>query len=108
MKKISNILDVFFEPKKIAEIQDLKQFWKNIIYDAFLSVENSVSPEIVTKIADNSAVLEIVDGKIIIETTHSGWIQMLLTKQEVILDILKQKYNINNITEITLVLKKTQ
>ena len=108
MKKISNILDVFFEPKKIAEIQDLKQFWKNIIYDAFLSVENSVSPEIVTKIADNSAVLEIVDGKIIIETTHSGWIQMLLTKQEVILDILKQKYNINSITEITLVLKKTQ
>jgi hypothetical protein len=107
MKKFSTILDVFFEHKKIADIQNIKHFWKDIIYDAFLDTENSISSEIITRIADNSEVSKITDDKIIIETNHSGWIQMMLTKQDIILDIMKQKYNMKNIKEIMIVLKKS-
>lgn len=106
--KITNIFDIILKQhKKEKSKYSVFLAWPQIITEAF-NMENSyISNETITYIVNSSKLYDIINDKVIVEVQHPGWRQILLTKQNEILEIIHNQYNIENVKTIQFILPKT-
>lgn len=79
-KSVSQLLSAFFDEKTLQRGEQYAQFsrsWRSIVGD---------------RLADHSKPSDIRHGVLVIETDHSGWIQLLQLKQERILAEITKRY----------------
>lgn len=79
-KSVSQLLSAFFDEKTLQRGEQYLQFsrsWRSIVGD---------------RLADHSKPADIRHGILLVETDHSGWIQLLQLKQERILGEIKKRY----------------
>ena len=79
-KSVSQLLSAFFDEKTLQRGEQYVQFsrsWRSIVGD---------------RLADHSRPSDIRHGVLLIETDHSGWIQLLQLKQERILGEIMKRY----------------
>lgn len=80
VKRASTLLSSFFDQETLKKGQDYAQFnhaWKSIAG---------------SRLGDHSRPADIRHGVLIVETEHSGWIQLLQLHQEKILDEIGRRY----------------
>lgn len=126
MEKIGNILDVILNPtmlQKAAEYSKFYKAWNNVIDEAFINNWKSVNEETedfifddtetknrinALKLHDHSKVREIERQRLVVETDHPGWIQILQYKQRQLLAVAQQKFPNLDIKKISFVLMKEE
>jgi hypothetical protein len=105
MPRIGKILSEMFgdENLKRAEKQEnIFRLWPDIIREAFSTEQDNIQ---VDKIIENSKLLDISNGKIIVGTNHTGWLQILQTKKKELLNIILRYLDDIPINEIDIILK---
>jgi hypothetical protein len=107
--KISDIFDTIFKQHKLNKHKvDIFSAWPNIVLRAFgASAETFVLKETIINTINNSKLYDIKNDKIIVEVKHSGWMQILLTKQNKILEIIQSEYDLKNVKSIKFILVKS-
>ena len=92
MKKAGDLLKEFFDNLGISaeKAENIYSSWKEIAGK---------------EIGDNSGVVNIKKGIIIVEVDHPGWIQIINLKKEQILTKINKKFPEKEIKEIKVILK---
>lgn len=126
MEKIGNILDVILNPamlQEAAEYSKLYKAWNNIIDEAFISrwqFNNEESEDFIfddtetknrinaLKLHDHSKVRELERQRLVVETDHPGWIQILQYKQRQLLVAAQRRFPNLEINRISFVLMKKE
>jgi hypothetical protein len=124
LEKIGNILDVILNPSVLQEAEEyskLHKAWNDIIDEAFMSryqFETEETEDFIfndgetknridaLKLHDHSKVSEVDRQRLIIETDHPGWIQILQYKQRQLLAVVQRKFPNLNIVRISFILTK--
>lgn len=88
MKKAGDLLNIYFDDVQKSEGAQYSNFQK--------SWENIAGK----KIALNSKISDVIDGKLIIEIDHPGVKQLILLKEKWILKSIKKDFEQLNITKI--------
>jgi hypothetical protein len=126
LEKIGNILDVILNPamlEEAAEYSKLYKAWDGIIDEAFMDRWRSDSEEAddfifddretknrvnALKLHDHSKVREIERQRLVVETDHPGWIQILQYKQRQLLAAAQRRFPNLDIKRISFVLMKKE
>ena len=104
MKKIADILDgILGANKALQSKSEIYASWAMIVGEAFYGGDSLISETLVKRAVENSKVAAIKKNKIIIEVQHTGWAQILSSKQNEILRIIKQRYDDAGIAAISFV-----
>jgi hypothetical protein len=124
LEKIGNILDVILNPATLqgaVEYSKLYKTWNDIIDEAFINKRQSETEEIedsmfndgevknrinARKLHDHSRVREFDRQRLVVETDHPGWIQILQYKQYQLLAAAQQKFPNLSIKRISFVLMR--
>jgi hypothetical protein len=124
MEKIGNILDFILSPvmvEEAIEYSKLYKAWNNIIDEAFLNKRKAGDDETddfifdnmevnnrinAAKLHDHSRVREIDKQKLIIETDHPGWIQILQFRQRQLLASAQRRFPSLEIKKISFILMR--
>jgi hypothetical protein len=124
MERIGNILDFVLSPvivEEAIEYSKLYKAWNDIIDEAFMNKQDKEDDETddfvfdntkinnrinAAKLHDHSKVREINKQKLIIETDHPGWIQILQFKQRQLLISAQRKFPSLEIKKISFILMK--
>jgi serine phosphatase RsbU (regulator of sigma subunit) len=123
MERIGNILDMVLSPALVGEAVEysrLYKAWNSIIDDAFMSwragdeeAEDFVFDDAETKnrvnaakLHDHSRVRELDRQRLVIETDHPGWIQILQFRQQQLLTAAQRKFPSLGIKKISFILMK--
>jgi hypothetical protein len=122
LERIGNILDVILNPSTLQEAEEyskLYKAWNDIIDEAFMSKHQSINEDAedfifndtevknrvnALKLHDHSRVRELDRQKLVIETDHPGWIQILKYKQHQLLLLVQQRFPSLSIKKITFTL----
>jgi hypothetical protein len=124
MEKIGNILDMVLSPalaEKAAEYAKVYRAWNGIIDEAFMNrwtgdeeaedfifddgeTKNRVNA---AKLHDHSRVRELDRQRLVIETDHPGWIQILQFRQRQLLAAAQRTFPSLGIQKISFILMKT-
>ncbi|GHT86295.1 hypothetical protein FACS1894137_11660 [Spirochaetia bacterium] len=89
MKKAGDLLASFFDErvlKKAKGYSELFSSWQSIAGD---------------NIAAHSRIQELEHSVLLVEADHPGWIQILQTREKVLLDALRRRFPEQNITGIS-------
>jgi hypothetical protein len=124
LEKIGNILEVILNPsafQKAAEYSKIYKAWNNVIDEAFMNKWKSANEETedfifddtetrnrinALKLHDHSKVREIERQRLVVETDHPGWIQILQYKQRQLLAVAQRRFPNLDIKKISFVLMK--
>jgi hypothetical protein len=124
MERIGNILDMVLSPalaEEAAEYSALYKAWDTIVDEAFVNrrggdeeAADFVFDQAATndrinaaKLHDHSRVRELDRQRLIVETDHPGWIQILQFKQRQLLAAAQRKFPVLGIKNISFVLMKS-
>ncbi|MDR0638657.1 MAG: DUF721 domain-containing protein [Spirochaetaceae bacterium] len=123
MESIGNILDMVLSPalaEEAIEYSKLYKAWNTIVDEAFMGrqagdeeavdfafddteTKNRVNA---TKLHDHSKVRELDRQRLVIETDHPGWIQILQFRQRQLLAAAQRKFPALEIKKISFILMK--
>jgi hypothetical protein len=123
MERIGNILDMVLSPalaEEAVEHSRLYKAWNSIIDDAFViwqagneEVEDFIFDDAETKnrvnaakLHDHSRVRELDRQRLVIETDHPGWIQILQFRQRQLLAAAQRRFPALGIKKISFILMK--
>ncbi|GMO41095.1 MAG: hypothetical protein Ta2F_17000 [Termitinemataceae bacterium] len=96
MKELKELLKKYLENTNLEEVKffNFQKAWPDIVIKILGTNEGHIF------------IKNLKNNILIIETDHCGWIQLLQTKQEELLKIIKTDYKLENINSISVVLKK--
>ena len=93
MKKAGEVLSALFREnfgdtflETARSNAGLFSSWTQIVTEAWQSEEDSSAA------ASHSRICELEKGQLLVETDHPGWIQILQTKQQELLEIMQRRY----------------
>ncbi|GHU44461.1 hypothetical protein FACS1894190_15850 [Spirochaetia bacterium] len=111
MTKVANILGILLNRnfENIPnEYVNLNRSWKKIINEAFSVKSYYKNTETMTtdKVIDHSRIIDIQHNILLVEVDHSGWTQLLQTRQSKILKIIKRDFKDIQVNSLAFVLSK--
>jgi hypothetical protein len=123
MERIGNILDVILSPalvEEAAEYSKVFKAWNTIVDEAFMhrragdeETEDFAFDDVETKnrvnaakLHDHSRVRELDRQRLVIETDHPGWIQILQFRQRQLLAAAQRRFPALEIRKISFILAK--
>jgi hypothetical protein len=103
------LLEMFGEEslKRARERNNIFELWPEIIREVF-DGDNKNNSNQIDKLIENSHLGTIANNKIIVETNHTGWLQILQMKKRELLNIIQARFNDVQIDEIDFILKSQQ
>ena len=123
MERIGNLLDMVLSPalaEEAVEYSKLYQAWNTIVDEAFMGRQTGNEEETdfvfddsetnnrvnAAKLHDHSKVSELDRQRLVIETDHPGWIQILQFRQRQLLAAAQRKFPTLGIQKISFILMK--
>jgi hypothetical protein len=115
MPKIGELLLSIFGENNLKIAQEktsVYNSWQCILEDvfsdqddrAFFSAEKEKAKG--RKIAEHSRIVDFSNGILTIEVDHSGWIQILKSKYDKIINVIRKNFQENSLKEINFLLRR--